>query len=41
MLANRAYDLLRVDTAFYFEQKIYQTLITKCETEEAFNFGMN
>ena len=40
VLANRAYDLLRVDTAFYFEQKIYQTLITKCETEEAFNFGM-
>ena len=40
VLANRAYDLLRVDTAFFFEQKIYQTLITECETEEAFNFGM-
>ena len=41
ILANRAYDLLRVDTAFFFEQKIYQTFITKCETEEAFNFGMD
>ena len=40
VLANRAYDLLRVDTAFFFEQKIYQIFITKCETEEAFNFGM-
>ena len=40
MLANRAYDLLLVDTAFFFEQKIYQIFITKCETEEAFNFGM-
>ena len=40
ILANRAYDLLMVDTAFFFEQKIYQIFITKCETEEAFNFGM-
>ena len=40
MLANQAYDLLRIDTAFFFEQKIYQTFITKCETEEAFNFGL-
>lgn len=40
VLANQAYDLLKIDHAFFFEQQIYQTFISKCETEEAFNFGM-